>query len=184
MDVQGTTYTVEPLEGGPMKRVHRTGLRPGAIPVPTPRTRVRPQTNSQPVVEEGFESAEPDFFVVEDVTDHPTAEQVDVHLKEDTGFGAIIGNEPGCSGVGTDETEPNIWEGECSDDDLHLGAGDDVLPGDAGRDEQVTGTGLSPRVSVPTEARGLQQGVIQIHSTYPCLHVMRCQSAQTWSRRY
>ena len=172
MDVQGTTYTVEPLEGGPMKRVHRTGLRPGAIPVPKPRTKVMAQTNIQPVAEKIFESAEPDFVEVKDVTDHPTAEQVDVHIKENTDFGDIIGNESVCSDVGTDDTEPSVHESEYSDGDLHLEAGDYVLPHDAGRDKHVTGTGLSARVSVTTVRRGTrtQQGSVKsISLTYVCM---------------
>lgn len=36
-EVQGTTYTVEPVEGGPVKRVHRSNLRICTNPVPMPR---------------------------------------------------------------------------------------------------------------------------------------------------
>lgn len=31
LDVQGTTYAVEPLEGGPVKRVHTVGLICGHV---------------------------------------------------------------------------------------------------------------------------------------------------------
>ncbi len=37
VDVQGDTYTVEPLEGGLVKRVHRSNLRPCVGSVPMPR---------------------------------------------------------------------------------------------------------------------------------------------------
>uniref|UniRef100_A0A3B1KCR2 Gypsy retrotransposon integrase-like protein 1 n=1 Tax=Astyanax mexicanus TaxID=7994 RepID=A0A3B1KCR2_ASTMX len=38
VDIQGTTYSVEPVEGGPMKRVNRVDIRPFVFtPIPTPR---------------------------------------------------------------------------------------------------------------------------------------------------
>lgn len=40
-EVQGSTYTVEPVEGGPVKRVHRANLHPWGNPVPVPRPRNR-----------------------------------------------------------------------------------------------------------------------------------------------
>lgn len=66
-DIQGTTHTVEPFEGGPIKRVHRSELRPCAKPVPKPRTKTRLQPSAQPVAEDVPESPGPDFVVVEDV---------------------------------------------------------------------------------------------------------------------
>ncbi|XP_043076463.1 uncharacterized protein LOC122325488 [Puntigrus tetrazona] len=42
VEVHGTTYTVEPVEGGPAKRVHRSGIRLCPRPVPMPRRKVRP----------------------------------------------------------------------------------------------------------------------------------------------
>ncbi|KAK3561697.1 hypothetical protein QTP86_012539 [Hemibagrus guttatus] len=41
LEVQGTTYTVEPVEGGTVKRVHRSNLRPCNNPVPVPMLRNR-----------------------------------------------------------------------------------------------------------------------------------------------
>ncbi len=41
-EVHGTTYTVEPVGGGPAKRVHRSDIRPCPRPVPMPRKKVRP----------------------------------------------------------------------------------------------------------------------------------------------
>lgn len=67
VNIQGTTYTVEPLEGGPIKRVHRSELRPCVKPIPKPRTKLRSQTSLQPVAEGLLpESPEPDFVIVEE----------------------------------------------------------------------------------------------------------------------
>lgn len=43
-DVQGATYGVEPVGGGVYKRLHRSDIRPcpRPIPVPAPRSKVRP----------------------------------------------------------------------------------------------------------------------------------------------
>ncbi|XP_056609057.1 uncharacterized protein LOC130426352 [Triplophysa dalaica] len=67
VEILGTTYTVEPLEGGPSKRVHRSELRSGAVPTPRPRGRGRSQPDTQLVSREGCEIFEPDFVVVEEV---------------------------------------------------------------------------------------------------------------------
>ncbi len=44
LEVQGTTYTVEPVEGGPVKKVHRSNIRlcTNSVPVPMPRCRKPP----------------------------------------------------------------------------------------------------------------------------------------------
>ncbi|XP_016323325.1 uncharacterized protein LOC107673957 [Sinocyclocheilus anshuiensis] len=42
VEVHGTTYTVEPVRGGPAKRVHRSDIRPCPRPLPMPRRKVRP----------------------------------------------------------------------------------------------------------------------------------------------
>ncbi len=38
LDVQGITYTVEPLEGGPIKRLHGADLRPCVNSAPEPES--------------------------------------------------------------------------------------------------------------------------------------------------
>ncbi len=42
VEVHGRTYTVEPVRGGPAKRVHRSDIRPCPRPVPMPQRKVRP----------------------------------------------------------------------------------------------------------------------------------------------
>lgn len=62
VDIQGTTHAVEPLEEGPVKRVHRSELRSCAKPVPKPRSKGRSQASVQPVAEDAsVESPEHDF---------------------------------------------------------------------------------------------------------------------------
>lgn len=67
VDIRGTTHTVEPIEGGPIKRVHRSELRLCAKPVPKPRTKTRAQTRAQTEPQDVPESLEPDFVVVEEI---------------------------------------------------------------------------------------------------------------------
>lgn len=66
VEIVGTTYTVEPLEGGPSKKVHRSELRPGAVPTPRPRSKENSKPDTLPVVLDGNETSEPDFVVVEE----------------------------------------------------------------------------------------------------------------------
>ncbi|XP_059368895.1 uncharacterized protein LOC132106857 [Carassius carassius] len=42
VEVHGTTYTLEPVGGGPAKREHRSDIRPCPRPIPMPRRKVRP----------------------------------------------------------------------------------------------------------------------------------------------
>uniref|UniRef100_A0A672FZX6 Gypsy retrotransposon integrase-like protein 1 n=1 Tax=Salarias fasciatus TaxID=181472 RepID=A0A672FZX6_SALFA len=107
IDVQGTTYTVEPVAGGSVKRVHRSNLRSCVEPVQLPRGHHNP-TPSIDKVAVGLESesesavADPEFIVVKEVG-HPQAEQTWVEgpenldlmtrdsgdcLDEVTGYGA------------------------------------------------------------------------------------------------
>ena len=46
VDIYGTAHTVEPVEGGPVKRVHGSELRLCPRPVPKPRTKARLQTRT------------------------------------------------------------------------------------------------------------------------------------------
>lgn len=81
VDVQGTTYTVEPLEGGPVKRVHRSNLRPCVGPVPLPRGCRRaasPVVQPTSSLESGTEHVDPEFVLLEEVR-YPAAEQVTVY---------------------------------------------------------------------------------------------------------
>lgn len=79
VDIQGTTHTIEPLEGGPTRTVHRTELRP--------RTEIvsPPDVNMPTVVEMHTSDKfnEPDFVVLEEVTD-PHSSDVPKHCNDIT----------------------------------------------------------------------------------------------------
>ncbi len=70
LEVQGTTYTVEPVEGGPAKKVHRSNIRlcTNSVPVPMPRCRkplIRDVMTSDS--EPDMPSMEAECVLVEDV---------------------------------------------------------------------------------------------------------------------
>ncbi|KAK2914601.1 hypothetical protein Q8A73_005195 [Channa argus] len=57
LDIVGTTYTVQPAEGGPSKRVNRVDIRPFiSPPKPTPRNVAKPVRESDVVIETNIES--------------------------------------------------------------------------------------------------------------------------------
>ncbi|KAM9501779.1 uncharacterized protein Hap1MRO34_013895 [Clarias gariepinus] len=70
LDVQGTTYTVDPVGGGAVKRVHRSNLRPcnSSVPVPMPR-RQKPPAKDIPTsaLEAVMPSQEAECVLVEEV---------------------------------------------------------------------------------------------------------------------
>ncbi|XP_029902664.1 uncharacterized protein LOC115355879 [Myripristis murdjan] len=107
VDIQGTTYAVEPLEGGQVKRVHRSNLRPCVEPVPMERRRRRAASHvEEPTLslESDTESVEEEFVIVEDVR-YPTVKEVggletedpnvitDESESEDDVAGSMVGGE-------------------------------------------------------------------------------------------
>ncbi|XP_041841581.1 uncharacterized protein LOC121640000 [Melanotaenia boesemani] len=69
VDIQGTTYTVAPLEGGPVRNVHRSNLRPCVGPPPAPRLRRDvPEARSTDGCQEP-EIAYPEFILMEELQD-------------------------------------------------------------------------------------------------------------------
>ncbi|XP_067458021.1 uncharacterized protein [Thunnus thynnus] len=71
-EVQGSTHTVEPVESGPTKRIHRANLRPCVGPVPTPRKRkgsipTAIETPSSKVAED-HPDPDPEYVVLEETT--------------------------------------------------------------------------------------------------------------------
>lgn len=70
VEIQGTTYTVEPVGGGPVKRVHRCNLRPceSPVPVPMPRSRKPPiREVSASVSESEVPSLDAECVLVEEI---------------------------------------------------------------------------------------------------------------------
>lgn len=76
VEVQGSTHNVEPVDGGPVKRVHRANLRTCVGPVPTHRVRksgvLITLTTMSTVVREG--DPDPEFVVLEETT-YPELDQ-------------------------------------------------------------------------------------------------------------
>lgn len=111
VDIQGTTHTVEPFEGGPIKRVHRSELRPCVKPVPKPRTKLRVQTSTQPVAEELPVSPDPDFVVVEEVFPPQLVQALDPPHAPDMVDVPVTASadELDCEGV-NDDVRPEVSE--------------------------------------------------------------------------
>lgn len=67
LDILGNTYTVEPLEGGPTKRVHRVDVRQCvSLPVPAPRQRSKaPEVQSDPSKEVESDDSDGDMVLME-----------------------------------------------------------------------------------------------------------------------
>lgn len=72
VEVQGFTYTVQPLGGGLVKRVHRSNLRPcvSPSPVPRPRCSAAPSRDDPiPILEPEEQFHDPQCVLVEEVRD-------------------------------------------------------------------------------------------------------------------
>lgn len=107
VDVQGVTYAVEPLEGGPVKRVHRSNLRPCVGPRPMPRRRhhtASPVDEPTWSLESEMELMDPEFVLVEEVG-NPVAEQVETLDPENLD-------------LMTDESESHLAESVVEDEDI------------------------------------------------------------------
>ncbi len=71
VEVQGTMYTVEPLEGGPCRRVHRVDLRPCVNPVVEPAATegsLEAPVAQFPPEKGGVETIDPECVILEEVT--------------------------------------------------------------------------------------------------------------------
>lgn len=73
-DVQGTTFVVEPIEGGAPRRIHRADIRPCPLPtpmrtpMPAPRSRVRPvNENVVPLAKTSAVPSDVECVVVEEI---------------------------------------------------------------------------------------------------------------------
>ncbi|XP_059403406.1 uncharacterized protein LOC132136882 [Carassius carassius] len=66
VEVHGTTYTVEPVGGGPAKRVHISDIRPCSRLIPMPRRKVRPVEVPTSVLVEEIPSLDAECVLVEE----------------------------------------------------------------------------------------------------------------------
>lgn len=159
-DIYGTTHTVEPLEGGPSKRVHRSELRPCAKPVPKPRTKTRLQSSMQPqpVVMDMPESSGPDFVVVEEVLPPQSVQTANLpQVAEGVGLSVTSTDQ-------IDSEEPDEHcadmrncdaEAECVNSDVHPDVSDTDLPMTRNRNRHAltyTADGTGNKASAPKPA--------------------------------
>ncbi|XP_042079036.1 uncharacterized protein LOC121814904 [Haplochromis burtoni] len=118
--IQGTTYTVVPLEGGPVERVHRSNLRPcvGSIPAPKPRLRDQEVSSADEHQVSDTEVEHPEFALMEKV-------QYPMELPVAQGPGNLVPtvDEPGDQlENGTENVGEDLLGQESSDnpDDLEV----------------------------------------------------------------
>ncbi len=109
--LQGTTYTVEPLEGGPIKRLHRADLRPCVTSAPEP---VSTENNSPKTQQEKKAESEqveiqsdPDFVVLEEVT-YPSLQETK-QIGSSSAEGEVLEDQPELI---LEDTEPRDTEPE------------------------------------------------------------------------
>ncbi|KAK3544562.1 hypothetical protein QTP86_016933, partial [Hemibagrus guttatus] len=99
LEVQCTTYTMEPVGGGPAKRVHRSDIRPcpRSVPVPMPRSRVSPVGVSTPALMMEMLSLDAECVLVEkaswseeNMMDQALGEPRQSNLKPDEHAGTVV----------------------------------------------------------------------------------------------
>ncbi len=87
VEVQGSIYAVQPIEGGPIKRVHRSNIRPcvNKGPVPAPRIR-KPPVKKKPtsVLEKEMPPLDVECVLVEEVQSPREAPVLNAALKDMT----------------------------------------------------------------------------------------------------
>ena len=116
VEIQGTTHTVEPLEGGPVKRVHRADLRPCVGPVPTARKQrsCTPPEKHVCISEPALVDTEPEYeYVVIEEAPHlelgHDRDEVAHNYREE----AESRNEPETEEVEHSEGEPEVEFADC-----------------------------------------------------------------------
>ncbi|KAL1249465.1 hypothetical protein QQF64_020470 [Cirrhinus molitorella] len=109
VEITGTTYTVEPLEGGPSKRVHRSEL------LPRPRSRDKLQPEAQHAIIDESDTVEPDLVMVEEVVQPSVRGATNISVDPETqsilkfgGDSSETNQVPASSDTGRDFVECDV----------------------------------------------------------------------------
>ena len=164
VDIQGTTYTVEPLEGGPVKRVHRANLRPcvGPVPVPVPRRRhqaTAPLDELVSSLEPEMEFVEPEF-VLEEKVRYPAAEHAATQEPENLDL-KIVETE----GHPDDEAEDELEQELCNmhEEDLEV----EPVPCSHPTTESISTPAKEPEERPVPAPRRRKEGNVRIDTPIP-----------------
>lgn len=195
LEVQGTTYTMEPVEGSTVKRVHRSNLRPcnNPVPVPTPRNRKPPikevctsaPESEMPSLEVECVLVEEVLCPVEKLTVAPTSEcpKQSAPELEDCFYDQVEQSDtsgdisgPESHGIPDGVLEVTPTSVDSGKESVHLPAGDPVMrPVPTPRNKR----GESVKLEVPCPAvRKTQRTTAGAHSNpyraMQCLSVLMC----------
>lgn len=148
VEVQGTTYTVEPVEGGPARRVHRSNIRPcpKSVPALMTRNRVTPVEVSPPEVMEEVPSLDVECVLVEetkrtkkDLVDQPGGEFPQADAEPAYRVEVVVEEEQqSCENV---------------QDIDELGSDRECLPSETTRTDFPADVGVTKPVPVPRKPR-------------------------------
>ncbi|XP_043112873.1 uncharacterized protein LOC122357538 [Puntigrus tetrazona] len=149
VEVHGTTYTVEPVEGGPAKRVHRSGIRLCPRPVPMPRRKVRPveEVPTSGLVDE-MPSLDAECVLVEETIYPEESQQLGVAPFD-------------CAGAEVEEAQETCDEAVSGE----RSAAQDSLQPDTERTDSPTDVVLTRPVPVPRKPRAENTQVDAPHPT-------------------
>ncbi|XP_051273029.1 uncharacterized protein LOC127373010 [Dicentrarchus labrax] len=121
VEVQGTTYAVVPLEGGPVKRVHRSNLRPcvGSVPVLRRRHHTAFPTDEPALnLESENEFTDPEFVLVEEVRCPTTEPEISMEPEGLDLMTDKSGAHLGAAAKDVEESEEILGQDVSDDDDL------------------------------------------------------------------
>lgn len=180
IEVQGSTYAVEPIEGGQIKRVHRSNLRPcvNKGPVPAPRIRKPPvKEKSTLVLEKEMPSLDVECVLVEEVQCASKAPALYADLERQEPPAVESENITGDEREETDVASDEVLEVESvgsESDDIDLPVEVPVLkPVPAPRSKR----GSSTQLNVPCpEPRRTQRSTAGVHTNPNRLPKSACNS--------